>query len=536
MPGWNFADCWEIVAETIPDAPALYHGPLERSWAEFDARADALAAAMLRAGLTESGTVAQYLHNGPEYLESTYAAFKLGVPPVNTNYRYVDDELLYLWDNADAEIISFAGEFTETVDRIREKLPRVKAWFWVDDGSGPCPDWATAVDTLPAAPRTAAPWGRSGDSLYLLYTGGTTGMPKGVMWRVDDLLLNLNVGAPSKRALPDEVDHDHLRSVVATPGHVTLPACPLMHGTGAFNAFTALTVGGSVVTLEGHRFDPVELLDAIEHRRVGNIAIVGDAFGRPILRELDAHPGRWDLSSLRVILSSGVMWSKEIKEGLLRHNERMLLVDSLGSSEATTMATSVSTGGSAQKTATFALTDSTKVITEDGRFVEPGSDDIGKLALRGRVPVGYYKDPVKSAETFVEVQGERFSMPGDFARVNADGTLELLGRGSVCINTGGEKVFPEEVEEALKTHDAVHDAITVGVPDERFGQAITSVVQLEPAATIDGADLIAHVKGRLAHYKAPKQVLFADDLARAANGKIDYKRWTAFARSELGID
>ncbi|MFP5576787.1 MAG: AMP-binding protein [Acidimicrobiia bacterium] len=546
MPGWNFADAWETVAETLPESPALLHGELVRSWADFDARADGVAAALLAAGVTEGTSVAQYLTNRPEYLEAVFASFKLGLAPVNTNYRYVEDELLYLWDNADTSAVVFEGQFTGRIEHIRDRVPGVRTWLWVDDGNGDCPAWATPFEAAAAsgAGRTTAPWGRSGDSLYLLYTGGTTGMPKGVMWRNDDLLLVLNDGAPRTRKLPEDVDHDHLRQVVSSPGIRTLPACPLMHGTGAFNAFTALTVGGSVVTLTKSSFDPVELLDAIQDKQVNNTAIVGDAFARPILAALDAHnagegPHRWDISSLKVVVSSGVMWSQATKDGLLRHNPRMLLVDSLGSSEAVGMASSVSSaagGAGSARTATFTLGPSTKVIADDGTEVQPGDDAIGKIAIKGRTPVGYYKDPAKSAETFVRIGDATYSMPGDYARVEADGTLVLLGRGSVCINTGGEKVFPEEVEEALKEHADVRDAVVVGLPDERFGQAITAVVEVVPGTAPSPDDLIATVKAHHAAYKAPKRVVFVDSLSRAANGKVDYKRWTRHAADELHID
>jgi acyl-CoA synthetase (AMP-forming)/AMP-acid ligase II len=542
MPGWNFADAWETVAETLPEAPALLHGDVVRSWGDFDARADGIAAALLDAGVTEGSSVAQYLTNRPEYLEAVFASFKLGLAPVNTNYRYVEDELLYLWDNADTSAVVFEGQFTERVEHLRDRVPGVRVWLWVDDGHGECPGWATSYEAAATsgAARTSAPWGRSDDSLYLLYTGGTTGMPKGVMWRNDDLLLVLNDGAPRARKLPEDVDLDHLRQVVSSPGIRTLPACPLMHGTGAFNAFTALTVGGSVVTLTKSSFDPVELLDAVQDKQVNNTAIVGDAFARPILAALDAEPERWDISSLKVVVSSGVMWSQASKDGLLRHNPRMLLVDTLGSSEAIGMASSVSSGSgdgaSSARTATFTLGPSTKVIADDGTEVHPGDDAIGKIAIKGRTPVGYYKDPAKSAETFVRIGDATYSMPGDYARVEADGTLLLLGRGSVCINTGGEKVFPEEVEEALKEHPDVRDAVVVGLPDERFGQAITAVVEAAPGTAPDPADLIATVKAHHAAYKAPKRVVFVDSLARAANGKVDYKHWTRHAADELEID
>ncbi|MBA2626318.1 MAG: AMP-binding protein, partial [Acidimicrobiia bacterium] len=261
--------------------------------------------------------------------------------------------------------------------------------------------------------------------------------------------------------------------------------------------------------------------------------IVGDAFAKPMLRALDAAPERWDLSRLFIIYSSGVMWSEPVKEGLLKHNPAMLLVDSLGSSEAIGMGTSLAGGGGSARTATFRIGESAVVLTDDGRQVEPGSGDIGRIGIKGRVPVGYYKDPEKSAQTFPVIDGVRYSMPGDYATVEADGTITLLGRGSVVINTGGEKVFPEEVEEAVKLHPAVRDAVAVGVPDERFGEAVTAVVELEPGVELDEAGVIALVKERLAPFKAPKRVLAIGSIGRAPNAKVDYKRLKAYAAEQL---
>jgi acyl-coenzyme A synthetase/AMP-(fatty) acid ligase len=261
------------------------------------------------------------------------------------------------------------------------------------------------------------------------------------------------------------------------------------------------------------------------------MSIVGDAFAKPLLRALDAEPDRWDISSLRVIVSSGVMWSAETKAGLLRHNARLIMIDSLGSSEAIGMANNTTTAEGAGETAKFVLTAHTKVLTDDGREVVPGSGEVGRVALRGRTPVGYYKDPQKSASTFVTFDGVRWSIPGDFAEVEADGTVKLLGRGSQCINTGGEKVYPEEVEEALKLHPTVADAAVVGLPDERFGEAITALVEPHVGATIDAAELIRHVKSSLAAYKAPKHIVVVDTIGRAANGKLDYRRLRSQAES-----
>jgi fatty-acyl-CoA synthase len=535
--GWNLADMWEAAADKFPDAPAQIQGERRVTWAEMDRRADGVARALLDAGAGHQDKVAHYLYNCPEFLESMFAMFKVGVVPVNTNYRYTDEELVYLWDNADAVAVVFHGTFTERIDHVRARVPKVRTWLWVDDGEGDCPAWATPYEAAATSHpgRVQAPWGRSGDDLYLLYTGGTTGMPKGVMWRQDDVVMMLDQSA--RRPLPPIPSREAYDERVTRPGPIAVPAAPLMHGTGAFNAMNVMMLAGSIVTLEGRHFDPVELLDTVARERVTSMSIVGDAFAKPILRALDAEPDRWDVSSLRVIISSGVMWSAETKAGLLRHNARLIMIDSLGSSEAMGIASSTTTADSgAATTATFKLSPSTKVFTEDGREVVPGSGERGRVAIKGRVPLGYYKDPVKSAATFVVVDGERYSIPGDWAEVDADGTVRLLGRGSQCINTGGEKVYPEEVEEVLKLHPEVVDAVVVGVPDERFGEAVTAVVQVHAGAHVEAPVLIAHVKERLAAYKAPKSVILVDDVSRAPNGKVDYKRLRNVALERLGIE
>jgi fatty-acyl-CoA synthase len=495
-----------------------------------------VAQTLLDAGVEEQDKVAQYLYNCPEYLESMFGIWKAGLAPVNTNYRYADDELVYLWDNADAVAVVFHSSFIPTIERIISRVPKVRTWLWVDDDGGSCPDWAIPYEKAAAShpSRASGPWGRSGDHLYMLYTGGTTGMPKGVMWRQDDLFRNLVGGTVDPRYLSDEPDLDVTRSLVNAPGLVGLPACPLMHGTGCMTQLLTLSGGGSVVTLEAHHLDVVELLDTVEREKVNMIAIVGDSFAKPIARALDAEPERWDISSLIIIASSGVMFSEQVKQQLLAHAPTTLIVDAFSSSEAVGMGQSVSSAGREASTAKFTVSEKTRVIDEDGNDVVPGSGQMGRVAVGGFQPIGYYKDPAKSAATFLTIDGKRYSVPGDFAQVEADGSITLLGRGSVCINTGGEKVFPEEVEEALKTHDSVKDAVAVGVPDEKFGEAITAVV--EPAGgPVDEAELIAHVKSKLAHYKAPKRVLSVDTIGRAPNGKVDYKRLKSHAVDELGL-
>jgi 3-oxocholest-4-en-26-oate---CoA ligase len=516
-----FADIWEAVARARGDAPAQVQGDRRVTWTEFDQRADAVASALLEVGAGQQAKVANYLYNGPEYLEAVFATVKAGMVPVNTNYRYGAEELTYLWDNADCEAVVFHGEFAETVDQVRKRVPGVRLWLWVDDGSGPCPDWATPYEDV--AKRSVegpvrGPWGRSPEDLIFIYTGGTTGMPKGVMWRQGDL----GRGAVTAGDPPTTVD-----DVVANltePAPVFLPACPLMHATGLLTAFGNVRQGGVVVTLAGRKLDPVELLDAVEREKVSSMAIVGDAFAKPILRALDAEPNRWDLDSLRAIISSGVMWSEPVKQGLLAHKPSLILFDSLGSSEAVGLGQSMSTGEGVTATASFRLGENSRIITDDDRDVVPGSGEIGRLARSGMIPMGYYKDETKTAATFRVIDGVRYVIPGDFATVDEDGTVHLLGRGSQCINTGGEKVFPEEIEEVLKERPEVFDAAVVGIPDEKWGEAVCAIVEPKPGASVDGDALIEHVRGRLARFKAPKHVVVVPTVGRAPNGKLDYRR------------
>jgi 3-oxocholest-4-en-26-oate---CoA ligase len=299
---------------------------------------------------------------------------------------------------------------------------------------------------------------------------------------------------------------------------------------------TTLSMGGAVLLLPSRKFSAEELCAEVERLKVTRIGIVGQAFAGPILEALDAHPGRWDMSSVRLIGSSGCMWSQENKQGLLRHMPDAALVDSFSSSEAIGMGASESRQGEEARTARFAVSETCAVFTEDGRRVQPGSGERGMTAVSGHLPLGYYKDPEKTARTFPMFEGRRWCMPGDWAMVNADGTLEVLGRGSVCINTGGEKVFPEEVEEALKRHPAVRDAVVVGLPDPRFGERICAVVELVPgAAEPTLGDLAVHVKGSLADYKAPRNLVLVESVGRAPNGKVDYKAAKAYAAAELAV-
>ncbi|MGH6963789.1 MAG: AMP-binding protein [Phenylobacterium sp.] len=539
MEVWNYANLWESVAAATPDNPALIHGSRVIPWRDFDARANALARRFLDAGLTHQSKVAAYLYNGPEYLETYFAAFKAGLVPFNTNYRYGGDELIYLFENADAEAVVFHAAFAPTIDKVRGRLPKVKLWLAVPEDGSPIPPWADDYEAVvgKGADHVEAPWGRSSDDLVFMYTGGTTGMPKGVMWRQEDLFkslgggTNLLAGIPAMERVAEAGERAKAGLLPERP--IAIPAAPLMHATAQYISFGQLVAGGTVVTLPSRKFDAGELFDEIERRSATSLIIVGLAFAAPMLETLDANPGRWTLPSLRRIVSSGVMWSAENKAGLLKHLPNIVLFDSLGSSEAPGLAGSMSNAADTGKTAKFAVGANAAVFTEDGVRVEAGSGVRGLLAVGGYTPVGYYKDEAKSAATFRTFEGKRWSVPGDWATVEADGSVTLLGRGSQVINTGGEKVFPEEVEEALKRFPGVRDAAVVGVPDPRFGERICAVVDAgESRPTL--TELAAHVKTLLADFKAPRELVLAP-VVRSPNGKLDYKAVKALALEALSV-
>ncbi len=540
MNTWNYGLMWAGIAKKDPQRVAQIFGDVTYTWGQFHQRANALASDMLAAGCTHQAKVAHYLYNCPEYLETTFASFLAGLVPVNTNYRYGPEEILYLFDNSDAEAVVFHATFVSLLDEVRNQLPRVKRWYMVPDESGNAvPSWAVSYDDVVAQsqPDVVPQQPLTGDDLLFLYTGGTTGMPKGVMWRQDDLITVLGRGGNAILQVPaaESVDEVIDRIAPGQRGQVALIACPLMHGTGQFSAYINMAMGGCIVTMPNRNFDPAKLWDEVDRHGVNSVVIVGQAFAGPMLETLDANPGKWSLSSIIQMGSSGVMWSQENKDGLLNHIPQMFITDSFGSSEAVGMGMSVSAKGAAVKTAQFALGANCVVFTEDGRRVEPGSGERGLVAVGGAIPLGYYKDEAKTAQTFRIFEDRRWTVPGDWAEVNTDGTLHLLGRGSVCINTGGEKVFPEEVEEVLKTHHTVRDAVAVGLPDKRFGETICAVVEAEPGHEPTLQELSDHVKSRIAAYKAPRSVVVIPTIGRAPNGKVDYKRLKQYALDSLGV-
>jgi acyl-CoA synthetase (AMP-forming)/AMP-acid ligase II len=542
VSSWTFADVWEAIAGVQPERPAFIQGDRVVTWAQFDARADALAAHLIAAGLDRQAKVAAFLYNGPEYLETYSAAFKGGFAPVNTNYRYGPEELFYLFDNADAQAVVFHAQFADVLEAIRGRLSGVKAWIAVAEPGHAVPAWASDYDAIvaeaPAQRPVKAPWGRSPDDLLLLYTGGTTGMPKGVMWAQDDLFNVIGAGGNALQGIPPAASIEELLARIQSPEHLrptTLIACPLMHGTGQFSNLIAFNVGGTATYLPSRKFNAMELWDETDRLEATNIVIVGLAFSTPMLEALEANPGRWDLSSVKAMSSSGSMWSHENKRGLLSYAKNAMIFDSFGSSEAVGLGVSASAPGAEAQTAAFIPGPNCVIFTEDGRRVRPGSGERGLVAVSGLLPQGYYKDQDKTDRTFKIIEGIRWSVPGDWAEVNADGTLKLLGRGSVCINTGGEKVFPEEVEEALKTHADVRDAVVVGLPDARFGERICAVVEIDGAAQPTLAELSEHVRTTLAGYKAPRDLVLVDSIGRAPNGKVDYKAIKDRAIAALGV-
>jgi len=533
---WNLADVWEVVADLMPDRPAQRCGSRTITWGEFDRRANALGSDLVDAGLTHQSKVAAYLYSCPEYLETYAAAMKAGLAPFNVNYRYGPDEVLYLLNDADAEAVVFHATFATLIAEIIDRLPKVKRWYVVEDGA-PVPDWATRYEPIaaPGADAPETPWGRSGEDLVLLYTGGTTGMPKGVMWEQNELFLVLGGGGDPFSGLPPVKNLAELRgryeAAINDPPFVFLPACPLMHGTGQFTAFIALARAGTIVTLPSRHFDPGELWRAVDEYQVNAVALVGDAFAKPLLSELNDHRDRYDLSTLLVLNSSGVMWSQATKDGLMKQLPTVIIFDSLGSSEAVGMAASVSAGSHATATAEFSLGPGVKVFGPDDVEVEPGSGTAGFVAVPGHVPVGYYKDPEKTARTFRTIAGIRYVLPGDQAIVRADGEIELLGRSSAVINTGGEKVFAEEVEEVIKSYPGVLDAVCVGVPDDRFGQVVTALVEVEGGQQVERDELRSFVSARLAAYKAPRVVILIPSIGRSPAGKVDYARLGEVAKA-----
>jgi len=538
----HFATLWEAIADEIADVDAVVQGDRRFTWAEYENRASRIAAALTAAGLGPDDKVGLYLHNSPEYLETHFAAFKQRMVPINVNFRYLGRELEYLLDNADCRALFYHSSLADRVAEVIDRLPNLVLVVEVDDDERTAEvPGAVRHEDLVAAHAPAPRIERSDDDVYMLYTGGTTGMPKGVMYMMGDISAAFALNGFNALAMPMPPTVTEMAAAVgekrrAEGAWVSAPCCPLMHGTGMWiGAMMPHCTGGTVALLPSKKFDADELLDLVEQERVAQVVIVGDAFARPIAEALDAaeRSGRArDTSSLQRMTSSGVMWTAEIKQRLLDHIPGIMLVDAMGSTEGA-MATSVSTRDAKAPTAKFMMNPTTKVFDDDDVEVLPGDGRTGKVANGGLTPFGYFKDPEKSARTFRVIGGVRYSFPGDLATFDENGQLVLLGRGSQVINTAGEKVFPEEVEEAVKRVAGVADCLVVGLPDDKWGQIVVAVASLDGSASPSEADVIASVKNELSGYKAPKRVVFCTEVPRAPNGKADYPGAKAIADADV---
>ncbi|MCU1357385.1 MAG: fatty-acid--CoA ligase [Acidimicrobiales bacterium] len=534
---FNLAQVHEAVAAANPDRPAIVWRDRAFTYAELTERTRRFANALLergiglhqeRSGLAghESGQdqVALYLHNGNEYLEAMIGSFKARAAPFNVNYRYVAEELRYLLDNASAKVIVFHSAFAPVLADVLADLPQLQLLVQVADDSGnELLPGAIDYEALLAAAAPHRPdldW--SPDDLYILYTGGTTGMPKGVLWRQHDIFISAMGGRPFGQPTPF-ADLDAVVEASVNGGAAMMSAAPLMHGAAQWAVFTAFTGGNTVVMPnDTKRMDPVDVWRTVESNRVLSLQIVGDAMGRPLIDELER--ATYDLSGLLVLVSGGAALNSTLKERFLEAVPHAVVLDAVGSSETGAQMGHTSTRGSAA-TGTFQPGPETAVVSPDlTAELEPGSPEAGWLAQRGHVPLGYLGDAAKTAATFPVIGGVRYAVPGDRATWRADGIIELLGRDSVCINTGGEKVFAEEVEQALAHHPGVYDVIVVGRPSEQWGSEVVAVVQLAEGAEVTDDELLAEAQRHIARYKLPKAFVYREALVRSPAGKADY-RW-----------
>ncbi len=516
---FNIADLFECVADAVPEREAAVSSAGRVTYREIDDRATRFAHLLASSGAARGDHVGCYMGNSIEHLVAMLGCFKLRAVPVNVNYRYVDDELAYLFDDADLVGVVHDAPVRDRVERVAGNR------FLVDVDAHDLSGFSAARDFGP----------RSADDHYVLYTGGTTGMPKGVVWRQEDIFFAA-LGGGNPGGPPITEPAAIARSVVDNPAQrlrpflragdpgpaqfVSLALGPLMHASGQWSALGTLLGGGKVVLYDEPHVDMARVLALIAEERVNAMNLVGDASARPLLDTLRADPGKWDTSSLLLLGSGGSILSGDVKDGLMDALPSVrAIIEGIGSSESPAQAVAVTMrDGAPSASLTFAAKAETMVVDDDHRPVPRGSGIVGRLATRGRVPLGYYKDAARSARTFVEIDGARWSLPGDMATIDADGTVHLLGRGSMCINTGGEKVYPEEVEAVLKTCPGVHDAVVVGAADARLGQRVVAVV----AGTTDLDRVQAHCRAHLAGYKLPRALFIVDEVVRTASGKPDY--------------
>jgi acyl-CoA synthetase (AMP-forming)/AMP-acid ligase II len=524
---FNFADVWEAVVDRVADREALIFRDRRLTYGEIEARANQLAHFMAARGVRAGDHVGLYLMNCPEYVEAMLAAYKLRAVPINVNYRYVADELRYLLDDADVVGVLYNDDLADRVDGVRADLPTVR--FWLDIET----EYEDAISPF-SSDRDFEP--RSGDDAYVLYTGGTTGMPKGVVWRQEDAFFSCIGGGDPMRMVGPVAEPAEVLDRIIDDTFVYFPVAPLMHAAGQWTSLSWWYAGGKVVLLPGS-LDPAYVWSTIEAERVNLVTVVGDPVVRPLVDEWD-RSGPYDVSSLFSIGSGGAPLSPVLRNRLAELLPEITISDGFGSSETGAQGSYRTAGSSGADSsgdghARFAPMDDTTVVLDEATLqpVIAGTGTVGRVARSGHIPSGYYNDPDKTAQTFVEVNGRRYVITGDMATVEDDGTIRLLGRGSGCINTGGEKVFPEEVEAVLKSHPSVYDAVVVGVTDERWGQRVAAVVQLasDHEPTLD--ELADHCRKSLAGYKVPRTLVLVDEVVRSPAGKADY-RWAKAAAGD----
>jgi 3-oxocholest-4-en-26-oate---CoA ligase len=515
----NIADLFEHAADAVPERLAIACGDAEVTYRKLEARSNQLAHYLAGAGVGPGDHVGIYGRNSIELIEAFLACYKLRAIAVNINYRYVDAELRYLFTEAELVALVHDRQFSDKVAALLPDYPGIRAALAIEDGSGVALAGSTDFAAAIAGQSAERDFGeRTADDIYMLYTGGTTGYPKGVIWRHEDIWRTLGGGidfATGER-MPDEWAQSK-RASASPAGLVRLTAAPLIHGNAQWAALAALFCGDTVVFVP--QFSPHDIWRAVQRRKVNVLVIIGDAMARPLVEAY--ADGDYDVSSLVAMSSSAALFSPAVKDACAKALPDVVITEAIGSTETGFAGLSfVSAGEPHRGGPTVTAGPDVIVLGDDGQPVAPGQ--VGLLARGGHVPLGYYKDPVKTSAMFAEVDGKRYSIPGDMARVEEDGTLTLLGRGNTCVNSGGEKVFPEEVEGTLKSHPDVFDALVIGMPDDLLGQRVAALVQPRPGAEPDPAALQEHVRGHLAGYKVPRSIWLTDTIRRTVSGKADY--------------